>query len=345
MSKERVCFIDGDIVAYRCAAANEKRTVVAKHKETLEELEFDTATDFKAWISSSGEDKEWYELVPKQTPGPIENAYQSVKTSLQNITEKAGCDSYHIVMSGDGNFRLNLPLPTRYKDSRKESTRPIQLKKCRDFLIKKYNAEISDGDEADALLVAYATQSYTEWVKSGRPLDNMPDVQASLDKDAKHGPFMLFDWTTMEEPELIEGYGAMTLTLRDTGKKKVNGDPVYEKIVKGKGRAFLWFQILFGDPVDCYKPCELAKAKFGEVGAYELLKDCKNDKEALEAVVSQYKRWYPKPVTYTAWDGVKYTKTWIEIMQMYADCAFMARWEGDKLDIKKLLDKLGIEYE
>jgi hypothetical protein len=132
--------------------------------------------------------------------------------------------------------------------------------------------------------------------------------------------------------------------LKETARKKANGDPVVEKIIKGKGRAFLYYQIVFGDPVDAYKPCELAKAKFGEIGAYELLKGATNDKEALEAIVRQYKVWYPEPVTYRCWKGELHTKNWLEIMQMYADCAFMRRYEGDRLDMGKLLTKLGVEH-
>ena len=75
------------------------------------------------------------------------------------------------------------------------------------------------------------------------------------------------------------------------------------------------------------------------------MKDAKTDKEALEAVVRQYKIWYPQPVTYRDWNNVLQVKSWLEILQMYADCAFMRRWEGDFLDVKKLLTKLGVETE
>jgi hypothetical protein len=33
----------------------------------------------------------------------------------------------------------------------------------------------------------------------------------------------------------------------------------------------------------------------------------------------------------------------MEIWQMYADCVHMRRWEGDRLDVKKLCEKLEIE--
>lgn len=329
-----IACIDGDILAYRCSAANEKRFVVATHKDTLEKFTFNTATAFREW---AGSEADQYDVVPGQEAEDLQFAFRMMKELIQSITEKAGCEAYHIVVSGSNNFRLDLPLPTRYKDSRKESIKPLQLADCKKYLIHFHDAEISDGVEADDVLTGHMYQGYK---------DKERVVQCSLDKDAKHGPGWLYDWTTMDEPIFIEGYGGLELIETPTARKKADGTPVMDKAVKGIGRAFLYYQMVFGDPVDAYKPCELAKAKFGEIGAYNLLKNCKTDKEAMEAVVAQYKKWYPEPITYRCWkDELHENVTWLDILQMYADCAFMRRWEGDRLDVKKLLDKLKINYK
>lgn len=345
----RLAVIDGDIVAYRCAAANEKRTVEAVHNDTAETHTFDTMTKFKEWCAASDLDAEDFTVTPGQEAGSKAFAFGKIKKMLEDITRDAGCDSYHVVVSGKENFRLDLPLPTRYKDSRKESVRPLQLAASKQYLVDHHDAEVSEGVEADDVLVGYAYQGHQERLQAiaeGVDEDALPrTVQCSLDKDAKHGPGWLYDWVNMTEAVLITGYGGLTLTLKETGRLTKAGKPIVDKVIKGTGRAFLWYQIVFGDPVDAYKPCELAKVKFGDVGAYELLKNAKNDKEALEAVVRQYKIWYPKPVTYRAWNNVLHTKSWLEIMQMYADCAFMRRWPGDRLDMEKLLKKLGVDYE
>jgi len=314
--------IDGDIVAFRCAAACEKRSVVATHNTTLDQLEFDTMTEFKTFIADDDKlDIKDFTIVPKRVPEPVANALQAVKTTILNIVKAAKCDSYHVVLSGKDNFRLQLPLPTQYKNNRADLDRPVLLQECRDYLIKFHDAEVSEGCEADDILVSYMHQGYInkEYV-----------VQASIDKDALHGAGWVYDWTTMDEPELIEGFGSLYISDNKSGT------------VKGKGRAFLWCQLLLGDSIDGYKPCELAKVRFGQMWAYKILKDCTNDKQALQAVVDQYKEWYPEPVTYYAWNGVKHTKTWKELMQLYADCCFMRRWEGDRLDIEKVIKKLGV---
>lgn len=319
IEKPNIVVIDGDIVAFKASAANTKRSVEAVHKETAEKVEFDTATKFKEW---AGDTKDDYEVTPKQSAGELKNAFHIINQMIENITKACGVDHYHVVVSGDENFRLQLPLPTQYKDSRKESVRPPQLKDCKTYLINVHNAEVSDGVEADDVLVAYMTAG---------------SIQASIDKDANHGPGWLYNWDLMSEPQYIDGFGELKLI------EKPKADGKVDKSVKGQGRIWLYYQMVFGDAVDCYKPCELAKVKFGEIGAYNLLKGCKSDKEALEAIAKQYQIWYPKPITYRAWNGeVQKDKTWLDIWQLYADCAFMRRWDGDRFDVKAVLTKLGV---
>ena len=315
---KRLAVIDGDLIAFKCAAVTEKRSVIATHKETLEKIEFDTATKFKEW---AGSEAELYDLEPIRTPEPIAHTIRAIKMKLESIVEACEADSYHIVVSGDNNFRKEIPLPTQYKNSRQDTAKPINLDEAKQYLIDRHDAEVAVG-EADEVLVAYAYQGYK---------NKEMVIQCSIDKDANAGPYWLYNWDNMDRPELIEGFGELYLNDKDT--------------VKGMGRVFLYFQMAFGDPVDCYKPCEIAKVKYGEKSAYKLLKDCKTDKEAIGALANQYKKWYPEPVWYTAWDGKNYKKDWIEIWQMYADCAFMPRWEGDRFDVKKVMNKLEVNYE
>lgn len=320
-NKPKLVCIDGDLISFKASAVNTERYVECTHKETAELLEFKTLTKFREW---AGDTKDEYEVVAKQKAGPLRNAFHVVNHMINNIVEACGAESYHIVISGDDNFRDDLPLPSKYKGSREGGMRPPQLKDCKEYLIQNHNAEVSDGVEADDVLVAYMVAG---------------SIQASTDKDALHGPGWLYNWDTMEAPEYITGYGELKLI------EKVKADNKVEKSIKGRGRAWLYFQMVFGDAVDCYKPCELAKVKFGEIGAYNLLKGCKTDKEALQAVAKQYQSWYPESITYRDWNGVLHTKDWLEIWQMYADAAFMRRWDGDRFDVKKVLTKQGIINE
>lgn len=315
---ERLTVIDGDLLAYRCAAATEKRSVIATHKENLTELEFDTVTLFKEW---AGDEANQYDLKPVQTPEPIANTIYAMKQMLDMLLRKTKCDTYHIVVSGpsNSNFRKHLPLPTQYKNNRVDVSKPINLEEAKQYLVEKHNAEVAVG-EADDLIAAYKYQGY----KAKQYV-----VSSTIDKDDNGTPGWQFNWLHMEEPEFVDGLGKLYITEKDD--------------VKGYGRLFVYFQMLFGDPADCYKPSEIAKKKFGEKGAYKLLSKCETDKQAVQAVVDQYRKWYPEPVYYTAWDGSRHKKDWMEIWQMYADCVHMRRWDGDRLDVKKLCERLEIE--
>ena len=51
--------IDGDIIAYRCAAASEQRTIQAMHKVTGEVVDAKTRTEFKLSLKDPNEFFEW----------------------------------------------------------------------------------------------------------------------------------------------------------------------------------------------------------------------------------------------------------------------------------------------
>ncbi len=157
-------------------------------------------------------------------------------------------------------------------------------------------------------------------------------VVCSTDKDAKHGPCILYNWDKMSSPKLIQGLGNLS---KKEGKSKVDGE----------GRMFMYFQWLYGDDIDCYHSTNICRKKFGEIGAFNILKDCETDKEAVIAVLDTFKTWYPEQTTYTTWDGREVTKDFIQIAQMYLDCCRMLRWEGDIVTIEKMCSNLSIDIE
>jgi hypothetical protein len=134
----------------------------------------------------------------------------------------------------------------------------------------------------------------------------------------------------MKEPVRIKGLGYLELDDK--------------KVLRGQGRLWFFAQWVKGDSVDCFKPCEVAGKKFGDVGCYNLLAHCKTDREAVQAVYNQYKAWYGLEVNYTDWQGIEHIKVPLTaFMNMYAQCCHMLRFEGDVFDTEKLLDKLKIE--
>lgn len=311
--------IDGDLISYRSAAANERRTIKVTHKRTGKQKAFENRTEFKEHLATKGFALEDYSIQDVQDCDELPYALHTAKQTIKGICDSCECSNYIVVISGKDNFRMNIPLPTQYKSNRDESIRPLQLADVKNYVLHKHPSVTALG-EADDLLAEYAYKGFKEKRKI---------VQATIDKDGLSNMGWLFNWTKMEKPIYISGLGELH----------------YEgKSVKGTGRKWFMLQSIVGDATDGYKPTDLCGVKFGEKGAYKLLADLKTDKECWEATTELYKSWYPAPVTYKAWDGVEYTKNYLDIMQMYVDCAHMQRWKNDRIVVTEVLDKLGITY-
>jgi hypothetical protein len=249
-----------------------------------------------------------------------------------------------IYIGGTDNFRDKIPLPMShtvtvgkwagtatlggaYKGKREDTLRPVQLKELRSYMISELAAGVINGMEVDDKQSMRAYEGFKSETRI---------IQVTEDKDALACSGWLFNPAKTTKPVFIQGFGE----LHKDGKG-----------IKGTGRKWLYFQALYGDKVDCYHPSDLYKIQmdkdgksvtFGEVAAYNILKDATNDKEALTALYNQYKSWYPEPVVYMDHAGILQKKDAIEIAQMYFDCAHMRRWEDDRIDVRALLDKLGI---
>lgn len=317
---KRIAIIDGDIIAYRCAAANERRSVKATHNITGQVSEHAHRTGFKEHIKDLFTADE-FTLTDQQHPEDIKFALHAIKTTIEALCNSCGAERYEVYISGKDNFRDSLPLPSKYKSNRKDSIRPVQLKECREYLVKHHNAVVVDGEEPDDVL---ARRCY-DGLKSGDV-----HIACTIDGDQNGVAGWAYNWTKQREPKLIKGLGEIELI-------KENKD------FDGSGRKFFFAQWVLGDAIDGFKPCEIAGKKFGVVSMYKLLGECKTDKECVQAVYKQYKTWYPSVVEYTDWTGKPQVTDAIGLMDMYAACCHMRRFPGDVFDTKKLLTNLNIE--
>lgn len=226
------------------------------------------------------------------------------------------------LQDGPTNFRTRLALLySSYKD-RKDCYRPPNLKEVRDLVITLFPYQVSDDCEADDLIGHYQylgrkDQSY---------------IVVTEDKDAVQTPGFILNPRT-EEITDCNGLGSLDLLVKVSAK----GSKSYK--LKGRGRAFLYYQLLHGDPVDTYHPFPKV---LSDLQTYNLLKDCIDDKEYWQVVVDQYKLHYADITEWEAWDGSVHQGTWLDILQVYCDVVFMQRWENDRLDIKSILQKFEI---
>lgn len=79
---------------------------------------------------------------------PVDVAIMRVDSMMMDILNKES--SYLAFLSGDNNFRKEIN--PEYKANRKDMVKPIHLNTCKDYLIKEYNAIVTDGYEADDAL-------------------------------------------------------------------------------------------------------------------------------------------------------------------------------------------------
>lgn len=312
--------IDGDLIGFKASAACEKRFIKAVHKASNRSQDFQHRTAFRDWLKEQDKWEEGeFEIIDDRNVDAIENCLHTVKVMLEGIHKASGCSEMKVVVQGEGNFRDDLLLPTKYKSNRTDMIKPFHLKEVQGYLLRKYKAEKANGWESDDVLASYAYEGFRTKKRI---------VQATVDKDAKQCMGWLYNWDKMQEPKFISGVGELFID----GKNKVDGF----------GRKWLYLQATIGDSSDCYKPTELAGVKYGEKAAFKDFSELTTDKECWEKMVSLYKSWYPEPVTYTAWNGTKVTKDYIDLMKMYLSCAHMRRNPYDELDPIEVISKMGI---
>lgn len=321
-----VLVLDGDEIAFQIAAACEQRGVLVTNKTNESQHGFKTRTQLKEFLHGLEVPEDFYSIEDTQIAEDERNAYATVKAKLNNYREKFKTDNIEIYLSGTGNFRDSLLLPHKYKDNRKDSIRPLLLQKVRDYLINYQKAITVNGMEADDML---SIRAY-----SGHKANQMV-IATTVDKDAMGYTGYIFNPDKMEQPQLIDGFGKLYINEKDE--------------VKGYGRVWTYFQILNGDPVDGYKPTDLVEAvkgkkpRFGEKSVYKILGECKTDKDAWQAIYTQFKTWFGEgEFTYTAWNGETVTIDCVDAIQMYFMCAKMLRWEGDFPNARDVLKKLGV---
>ena len=92
------------------------------------------------------------------TADPESHTLHSCKQFINQMLEETGADTYKIYLTGKGNFRYKVR--EDYKANRKGADKPVHYQLVRDYLVKKFKAQVVDGMEADDAL-ALGQQSDT----------------------------------------------------------------------------------------------------------------------------------------------------------------------------------------
>lgn len=326
MSEVSLSVVDGDLIAFKASAACETRTIDVSFNGVFFG-NFPNRTKFKAYLKETvgSPPFEEFTITDKQEVEDLANCLHTIKVMLQGIQYKCKTKEQRVCVQGEGNFRDDLLLPTKYKGGRTDMIKPLYLKQAKEYLLSRFKAEQAHGKETDDVCAAYAYEGYVK---------KQYIVQCSTDKDSNSNVGWLFNWDKMEAPEKIEGLGH--LFRNDKGA------------VSGKGRKWFYHQILFGDRSDSYCPYELAKTKFGEKASFDTISPLQTDKECWQAIYDTYKKWYPEPFEYQAWNNETVMGSAESMIQLYADCAHMRRWSSptpDRLDVLNIMNNMGVDFE
>lgn len=104
-------------------------------------------------------------------------------------------DQFEVYLTGPNNFRFDIAKSHPYKGNRKATPKPTHLRHVRDYMVTKFGATVSEGEEADDLIAIEATRLG-------------PDtVVASIDKDMLQIPCWHFNFNKKEWTQVSEWEG------------------------------------------------------------------------------------------------------------------------------------------
>jgi hypothetical protein len=326
---ERILIVDADLIAYQYAAANEKRTILAKHLKSGREKIFKTRTELKTLLKEKNMEfkPEDYEIEDVQTAASIRFALRNIKGVIQRLTDHTWADRVELYLGTGKVFRHALALPTPYKDNRDDLIKPLQLADVRRYLQVKHKAQLVKGIETDDMITIRA---YEELAKGNYP------IIASADKDAQQSQgvevlnFGQEEW----QGKVIPDVGSLWKVVIGKG-------PATD--IKGDGLKFLAFQTLAGDKADTYFGYKLSNAKYGPAKAFKALEAAKTEQEVLQILIDEFKRLYPQPFEYTDCHGVLHSDVdWFDMLQLYWSCAYMKRSIDDESSFIQFAAERGV---
>lgn len=334
---KRPLIFDFDAQKYTIASACEKRSIQVVHTKTGKKKEFDNRTAFYGnwrkkdggWLAEVNLERqmdnkrpfllEEFEITDVQTPEPLEFCLSSVKNQIKNIVEHLDAPSYYGYLGKGDSWRTEASTLVKYKGSREKLLKPIHLEEVEKYLITNHNATIIRGLEADDKCVIDCTE-------------NPDKILIGIDKDYRGCNLTMYTH---------DGENTVPETFSGFGKLYIND----KKAIKGYGYLWWLFQVMYGDDSDEYWANSATTTKWGEKSAYKLLADCKNEKEAWEAVIKGYKKLYPEPKMFTGWRGDEFEIDWRYVLNENCVMSRMMTSEDYKFNLDEELDKYGVKCD
>jgi len=108
---------------------------------------------------------------------------------VHSILDTVNAQTFRIFLSGSNNFRHEIN--PEYKANRKDMVDPKWRKLCKEYLVREWEAEVTDGYEADdALGINQRKRAYED----GHPLYQEETIICTIDKDLDMIPGWHYSW-------------------------------------------------------------------------------------------------------------------------------------------------------
>jgi 5'-3' exonuclease len=171
---------------------------------------------------------------------------------METILQSTGATEYEVWLSGPNNFRYNVY--PEYKANRKDAYRPKWEKEVKDYLTLEWNANWSEGCEADDMLGVRLTELGSE------------AILCHLDKDMNQIAGKHFNWAIIR----------LGVVVREA--------KIYD-VSPEEGDRFFWEQVLTGDKATDNIP---GIHGIGPKKAKQILLGATTNAEAYERVAEAY---------------------------------------------------------
>jgi hypothetical protein len=225
--------------------------------------------DFMCYMVSAETKDELAGLKPRKT---FDDMCYNARQGLDHIMRQCGATSYvaHLTPSASNKGNRDvLALTQEYQANRKDVAKPVYLSAIRAYIGENLPSIVNLDQEADDSL---AQANYNAIERGERELS----VIASRDKDLRQVPGL--HWCYDEEMviDVDDPFGSIWI---DRSKKTAK--------CTGWGTSYMWAQLLMGDSADNiaglpWMTVDGKDTKVGPIKAYNLLKDCKTDRECFE---------------------------------------------------------------
>jgi DNA polymerase-1 len=185
---------------------------------------------------------------------------------MHNILDTTGADTFRVFLSGSNNFRHEIY--PEYKANRKDMIDPRWRKACKEYLVREWDAEVTDGYEADDALginqhIANEAQKHQDYgVLVPADCDT---IICTIDKDLDQVPGLHYSWPIVR------------------GGTVVREGKIYE-VSEIEGLRSFYRSLLVGDRTDNIFGVD----GIGKVKAAKAIDHLETEEEMFERVVELY---------------------------------------------------------